>query len=108
LPKHLDVARVVLESQVELKAKLAKLPDGTALESLSGGVIASISQNQQIPPQVVLVEPSCSGIGQASRTTGKHDNRRILSNQGQKLGVIVKQRVFDTCIKEFLPTLTLG
>src|SRR5216683_4932779 len=56
-PEHLEVSAVVLEGQPELESVAAELVDRFPLEVPGRRVVAVIAHDQQVPAEVVAVQP---------------------------------------------------
>src|SRR5207248_2562938 len=55
--EHLEVPAVVLEGEAEVEAIVAEVAHGVALELPGHGVVAEVAHDQQVPAQVVALEP---------------------------------------------------
>src|SRR5687768_955429 len=79
--EHLEVASVVFEGELESEAKAAQVVDGALLELAGSGVVAVVAHDEQVPPELVALQPG-QGLGlDPGRAAGEQDDAEVAVEQ---------------------------
>ena len=80
-----------------------QLADGAPLELPGGGVVAAVAHDQQVPAQLVALQPG-QGLGlDPQRPAGEQDDRAGRVEQLQQPGHLVDERVVAARLEEGVP-----
>jgi len=105
--KHVAVARVVLERQLQFEAISTQLCDCASFEAGHLRVVPSIAHDEQIPPQLVVGEPGKRLRHHPKGATGKEDDLERRVEEPQQMSYVLDQRILTASIEERVPVVAV-
>src|SRR4051812_226686 len=101
--EHRDVATVVLEREPRIEVVGAELLDAAPLELRGRLVVAVVAHDQQVPTQLVALEPRDGDLLHADRPAGQQHDREPIVEQFEQPPDFGDERVIPTRVEEGVP-----